>query len=56
MNCRNWPPFYEKDVNGKCVSVPPKAEKESIMDYIGFVAVVLIVTVPILMITKMKSH
>jgi hypothetical protein len=38
------------------VSVPPKAEKESIMDYIGFVAVVLVLAVPILVITKMKSH
>jgi hypothetical protein len=56
MNCRTWAPFYEKDVNGKCISVPPKAEKESIKDYIGFVAVILIVAIPILAITKIKPH
>ena len=56
MDCRTWPPFYEKDINGKCVSVPPKAEKETIMDYIGFVGVLLVVAVPILLITKAKSN
>lgn len=43
MKCRTWPPFYEKDINGQCVKVPPKQEKETFMDYVAFVSVFLFV-------------
>ena len=32
MNCRTWSPFYEKNIDGKCVKVPPAVAKDSPLD------------------------
>lgn len=40
-NCRSFPPFYEKEVDGKCVSSPPTVAPDTKMDYI-FTAVLIV--------------
>jgi hypothetical protein len=40
MNCRNWPPFYEQNIDGKCVKVPPEEQKSSTLAEIGLIALV----------------
>ena len=34
MSCRSFPPFYEKEKDGVCVSTPPKVAPTSPKDYI----------------------
>jgi hypothetical protein len=34
MNCRQYPPFYEVEQNGTCVSNPPKVAPDTAKDYI----------------------
>jgi hypothetical protein len=34
MSCRSFPPFYEKEKDGVCVSTPPKIAPTSTKDYI----------------------
>lgn len=54
MNCRNWPPFYEQNVDGKCVSTPPIIKNSPTYDYLGFALVLLVVAIPIIIISKSK--
>lgn len=40
--CRHQPPFYEKEINGVCVQVKPKAQEAGILDGLSFVFVLAI--------------
>ena len=53
-NCRFWPPFYEKEINGQCIKVPPKVES-SRYEFLGLIGVILVIAVPIFLMTKIKS-
>ena len=55
MNCRTWPPFYEKEIDGKCVSTPPPVTKNTTYDIAGFAFVLLLVIgIPLIVISKAK--
>ena len=49
MSCRYWPPFYEKEVNGKCVKVLPKSTSSiDYMDVLGLGMVIGVIAIAIL--------
>ena len=55
MDCRTWPPFYEKEVDGKCVSTPPPQQNNGLaFNLLGIGAVVLVVLIPFFLLSKSK--
>jgi hypothetical protein len=54
MDCRTWPPFYEKEVDGKCVSTPPPPQDSLTSNLLGIGAVVLVVLIPFFVLSKSK--
>lgn len=56
LNCRHWPPFYEEEINGKCVKVPQKTRKSSPLEGVLAVAlIVVIVSIPLYVVYKVTS-
>jgi hypothetical protein len=33
--CRQYPPFYEQEINGVCVKKPPVVEPDTPIDYLA---------------------
>jgi len=54
MNCKHWPPYYEKEVNGKCVKVLPEKPSNKIEDLVALGLIVLVVTIPFFVLSKIK--
>lgn len=54
MSCRTWPPFYEKEINGVCVSAPPKDTSTSLENWLGLFLIVAVITVPFYLASKSK--
>jgi flagellar biogenesis protein FliO len=56
MNCRTWPPFYELEVNGVCVTNPTGSQQETTFDNIlGLGLIIGIFVVVGYGITKIKN-
>jgi len=55
MDCRFWPPFNEKEIDGKCVSIPSSTKNSTSYDIVGFIGILLVVLVPLFLLTKMKK-